>query len=85
MNELQDAQRKARIMGVLYGTIRSYELTGSGISHQQLSYDVCLAAHCTYQELIDTMNELVRYSDIVKHFLIVRKDLTEKEEARKDE
>ena len=76
MSEIQDAQRKAYIMGIMYGIIRGYELRGGGVIHQQLNYDVCQAAHCSYQELIDTMNELVRYSDIVKHFLVVKGEVT---------
>jgi hypothetical protein len=81
MSDIQDAQRKAYIMGIMYGIIRGYELQGGVVIHQQLNYDVCQAAHCTYQELIDTMNELVRYSDIVKHFLVVRKELTVESDA----
>lgn len=68
-SEVEQAQNNARIMGVMYGVVRGYELRKVPIIHMNLNYDTCIAAHCSYQELIDASKELVRYSDIVRKFL----------------
>lgn len=75
MNELEQAQQNARIMGVLYGLIRGQEINTGNVWYQDWSFDTCLAAHCTHQEFIDACKELLRYSEIVKKYLEFKKEV----------
>lgn len=63
--------RKFRIIEAIVEAIGSRK----AVSYQQLNYDVCTIAGCSYDEMIIVMNELLRYSDIVKKFLEYKGEL----------
>ena len=64
--KIEQAQRYAEIISIMYGIVQSYEISKSPITHDTLKQKICHEANCSQQELSDAMDELVRYAEIVK-------------------
>jgi hypothetical protein len=63
-NQIAQAQKNARLMGILYGLIRGHEMQNVPVSYDSIKAD--MLQHCTERELLAVFKELTRYSNVVQ-------------------